>query len=707
MGREEISQSKSKRAYILLFIITAVLVFILLTSQVSLRRSNYKLNVGDVSTKDITAPRTVTFVSDILTAQARKDAEENVSDVFLPADPTISRAQVQNLRYTFQFITTVRGDEYSTLPQKINDINSIALTRFDESTISQMLELSSDDWSKLQEESLRVLESVMQNSIRETQLISEIENIPAMINYYINQNIANLVTVFVSRFVTANSLYSEELTMKNREEASAAVQPRERTFVINQTVVQRGQVINDLSYEALDKLGLVTSRSGYGKYVSVLCILLGLSGFFLVFSTMGNMGRDMGFKAWLLVAVLFLIFLTAGRLTTPNHTIMPYIFPLQALGLTVTVLFGKMPAVVVSVIAGILLPYDFTAAAPYMVYYIATSIAALIILGRGRQIVDFLIAGGVSGLIGIPIIVAFQFTNSAASPDTLGLLTLAGASIVSGLFSSALALIFQYVLSGPVGVTTPIQLMELLRPESPLLQHLLQTAPGTYQHSLQVANLAEQAARDIGADPLLTRAGAMYHDVGKTLNPSFFVENQVSGHLDTHEEMSPKESAAIIIRHVSDGVDLARKNHLPDTIIDFIRQHHGTNQTRYQLSQAVKELGEENVDPADFTYQGPKPQFKEAALVMLADSTEARARAERPTNDEEICALVKSVFSTYNSSEQLDDTPLTLHDLTIARESFERVLRNIYHPRVKYPNANENDQKKGGRKRSSGKKSEA
>ena len=185
----------------ILFVVNCVVVFLLLSTQISLRRSSYGLKVGDVATKDITAPRTITYVSDILTEEAKRDAEDNVNNIYLPADPTISRNQVQNLRYTFQYINVVRNDEYSTRLQKVEDINGIEVADFDEGTIDQLLDLQNDDWATLQEESLRVLENVMQSSIRETQVITAIESIPPMIDYYISQSMTNLVTTMVSRFV--------------------------------------------------------------------------------------------------------------------------------------------------------------------------------------------------------------------------------------------------------------------------------------------------------------------------------------------------------------------------------------------------------------------------------------------------------------------------------------------------------------------------
>ena len=288
-------------------------------------------------------------------------------------------------------------------------------------------------------------------------------------------------------------------------------------------------------------------------------------------------------------------------------------------------------------------------------------------------------------MICVPIAISYQFVNAMVTPDTTGLISITGSVIISGVSSAVISLICHYMISGWLGIITPTQLMEILRPDSPLLQFMLQRAPGTYQHCLQVSNLAEQAARDIGADALLTRAGAMYHDVGKSNNPQFFVENQVSGSLNLHADMTPQESAEIIMRHVTDGVELAQQYHLPPRIIDFIKQHHGTNMTRYQYGLAVEKFGAENVDPADFTYPGPIPDSKESALIMLADSVEARARAEKPTTKEQIAEIVRSMFNLYSSNGQMDNAPLTFKDISIARAAFERVLQNMYHSRMLYP----------------------
>jgi hypothetical protein len=259
--------------------------------------------------------------------------------------------------------------------------------------------------------------------------------------------------------------------------------------------------------------------------------------------------------------------------------------------------------------------------------------------------------------------------------------------VVNGVASSSLTILLQYFLAQFLGLTTPLQLMEISRPDHPLLQFILRNAPGTYQHSLQVANLSEQAAEQIGADTLLTRVGALYHDAGKALKPFYFIENQVSNSVNLHEELDPVTSARIIIQHVKDGLDLADKYRLPRRVKDFIAEHHGTMITLYQYYQAVEAAGgDENlVDEEEFRYPGPKPQSRETAILMLADSSEASVRAERPKDEDELRALLKKVIGNRLATGQLDETKLTLNDLDKIVESFTATLRGTYHPRIEYP----------------------
>ena len=317
--------------------------------------------------------------------------------------------------------------------------------------------------------------------------------------------------------------------------------------------------------------------------------------------------------------------------------------------------------------------------------YVAFSGAmGALMIGEAERLGSFFWAGLSSALAAVVVIVVFRFPDPAT--DAVGKASLIGASVLNGLLSASLAFGLLMLVSSIVGITTNLQLIELSRPDHPLLQFILRNAPGTYQHSLQVANLAEQAARAIGANPMLTRVGALYHDAGKALRPQFFIENQVPGQ-NIHQQLDPATSAGIILAHVKDGLELARKYRLPRQVQAFIPEHHGRLEASYQYQAAVDAAGGDTslVDKGNFTYDGPRPHSKETALLMLADGVEAKARADTPKDDAEIEALVQSIIQSRLTSGQLDRTNMTLKDLDTVRRSFVSTLKGIYHPRIRYP----------------------
>ncbi|HUV74995.1 MAG TPA: HDIG domain-containing protein, partial [Anaerolineae bacterium] len=269
--------------------------------------------------------------------------------------------------------------------------------------------------------------------------------------------------------------------------------------------------------------------------------------------------------------------------------------------------------------------------------------------------------------------------------DLLGTFQIAGASVANAVLAMSLTLGGFFLFSNVLKITTSLQLLELGRPTHPLLSELLLKAPGTYHHSLMVGNMAEQAAQAVGANPLLARVGAYYHDVGKILRPYFFAENQTDGE-NPHDRLDPETSAKIIISHVKDGIQLAKKYGLPKEIQDFIPQHHGTAVSSYFYHQACAQgEGSEQADEKRFRYPGPRPHSREAAILMLADEAEAASRANRPRSVEEVEKLIDSLIRGRLEAGQLDDSELTLRDLQKVRGTFSSVLQGIYHPRIKYP----------------------
>ena len=669
----------------LTLIITVLVAFAALALPMALRPVALPLAVGDVAPSDLEAPHAIEYISDVRTEDARQSAMLAVVLVYTPADPSVAREQIDSLRVVLQYITTVRADEHASAIEQKADLLALENIRLKEETISTILSLSDTQWESTKQESFSVLEQVMRNSIRQSDVASIERSVPSRVSLALTEIQAQLVTEMVRAFIVPNSLFSDDLTKASREAAYDAVEPIYHSYKAGERVVSSGRVITAENLEALLELGLIQSQEELPKYIGAGVLTLTLSIFLWLYFRYRPSIRLRDMRSLVSVEILFLIFLIGARLTLPNHVITPYLYPLPAFGLLIATLFGADAAFVLVFSLSFLTTYGMTDALGLTSYYLISSIISILVLGKAGQAWSFLKAGFAVSLTGIAMLLAFWLPF--ASPDWVGIATLAAATAFNGIASASLTLLLQFFLAQILGLPTTLRLLEVSRPDAPLLQFLLRAAPGTYQHSLQVANLAEQAAESIRADALLVRVGALFHDVGKAENPVFFIENQTPGSINTHEDLAPEESAEIIIRHVADGVALGKKYGIPRRLIDFMLEHHGTNITRYQYTQALKDAnGDVNkVDIEKFRYPGPAPRSRETALLMLADGTEAWSRAERPQTEEELRSLVHKAIETVQKSGQLKETRLTLRDLTLIKESFISTLRGTMHPRVKYP----------------------
>ena len=322
--------------------------------------------------------------------------------------------------------------------------------------------------------------------------------------------------------------------------------------------------------------------------------------------------------------------------------------------------------------------------------------AGALTVHKAERLNRYALAGLVVAAVSAAVLSAVWFLDLDRTLWDLPWIALA--SSINGLLSAILAVGAFVTLGVIFGITTRVQLMELAQLNRPLLRRLQDEAPGTFHHSIIVGNLAERAADIIGADSLLVRVGCYYHDVGKLRQPGYFIENQMSGS-NPHDKLPAQKSAHIISRHVEDGLELAREHRLPAQVRDLIAQHHGTGQAAYFYRKALKQ-GKE-IDASSFSYPGPRPQTREAAIVMLADSAEAAVRAASDRSPLEIDARVDEVIAERLEEKQLDESLLTLRDIGLISESFKATLRGVYHPRLEYPAATPTDEgkRKRGRKR--------
>ncbi|HEY5728946.1 MAG TPA: HDIG domain-containing metalloprotein [Anaerolineales bacterium] len=647
--------------------------------------SAISLQVGDVSPSDFQAPQDINYISEVRTEDARLAAENSVAPVYAPSDQSIARKQLELLRDALQYISFVRDDLNSTPEQKSTDIALLSDITIKPQTIEQILGLTSARWDAIQQESLSVLEQVMRRTIRDTDLDSVRRSVPSLVSLALNEEQAAVVVELVSAFVAPNSVYSADLTESAKGLAREAVEPVIQQYKAGEIIVLRGQLIRPAQLEALQQLGLIEQTSPWEIYAGAGALVLMLAAVTALYFTRRRLPFLFDARSLVIVGVIFIVFVVGARIVIPDRTVLPYAIPIPAVGLLIATLFGLEAGIILSILIALLVPYAMPNAFDLMPYFLFSSLTGVLVLGAARRVWTFFRAGMSASIAGIIVLVAFKLPFEQL--DGIAMLQLTGAAALSGLASLGIALLLQYFLAQTLGLTTALQLIEISRPDFPLLQFFLRNAPGTYQHSLQVANLAEQAAELIGADALLTRVGALFHDVGKALNPSFFIENQPADSINPHDDIDPQESAAAIIAHVTDGVVLARKHRLPRRIDDFILEHHGTMVTRYQHNQAVQAAGGDAtmVDIKKFRYPGPRPRSRETALLMLADGTEARARAERPHDEEAIRKLVTSNIEAAQKQGQFDDTQLTLKDLGVITDAFVTILKGTHHPRITYP----------------------
>lgn len=643
------------------------------------------LRVGDVAPDDILAPRSLTYTSEIQTDAAREAAARAVSDIYDPPDTRIVRQQVTSARNILNYIASVRADTFASDEQRLTDLRAVRDISISADTAETLLSLNEDPWKAIQAEVPSVIEEVMSATVTEPRLGEARSEITRQVSVNLSVTEAEVVAALAQPLVVPNALFNETSTENARAAARDAVAPVTVSFIQGQTVVERGRVINVLDYEALTALGLLEPVEESLLPDQTARVMAAVLTLVLLMAYLGRLDSAAlarpGYMT--IILLLFLALLAVAAWLVPNNVVFRYLIPASSLAILASVLLGSQLAIVLSIVFGLLigvLSYNLIDLSLFMVL---GSIMAVLTLGKAERVSSFFWAGFAAAVINGLVVLAFRLADPET--DVVGLVTLIGAAFANGIISASVTLVLVFVLSTFFGITTSLQLIELMRPDHPLLQELLRKAPGTYQHSLQIANLTEQAAEVIDANALLCRVGALYHDIGKSRHPQFFIENQV-GHENPHERLDPRSSAQIIIGHVTEGLQMARNRNLPAVIRDAIAEHHGDGVTMYQYTLAQQQTDDpEQLDIAAFTYPGPKPQSRETGLLMLADGIEAKSRADLPANDEEIRAIVDAIVDSRLREGQLNESGLTLNDIEAARESFVATLHGIYHTRIKYP----------------------
>lgn len=644
----------------------------------------YDLSLGDIAPEDIEAPREITYVSVIDTNQARLAAAQTVEDVFTQPDPRVGRQQVLKARQVMDFINDVRLDSYADDALKETYLAEITALDLTPEAMAYLIHLPASQFNLVENEVVSLIEDVMSNTVREGYIEEVTSQLELQISPDMPEELIPLTLQIARQLIIPNSLLNIVETEAARDAAMVAVPDIRHTYQQGEIVIRAGERVDERGLEALNALGLATDAITWKDVASAILLSL-LSGCLLaVFLVLfGNEWLEQPLRLLLLVGVT-LGFVFLAQIMVPAQGILAYLLPAAALILTLNTLVSIEYAVLAAIVYAILVGYLSNGSLAIAAYSAITSMFAAGALRRTSRLNAFFLAGLAAAAGGIATLLVFQLP-AQTDPGFLAQFILI--ALMNGLLSAGIALVLLFVIGSLTGITTSLKLIDLMRPDHPLQRQLQQEALGTYQHTLSVANIAEAVAEAVGADTLLTRVGTLYHDIGKTSNPGFFVENRTEGSGDPHEGLSPLSSAKIILSHVTDGVDLARRKRLPPRVIDFIKEHHGTMPAIFFLHKAREEAAEAGaaLDEQAFYYEGPTPQSPETAILMLADGCESAARANKPSSSAEIEALVTRIVQQRLDLGQLDDSGLTLTQIKIIKESIVRTLKGMYHPRVRYP----------------------
>ncbi|MBN2212651.1 MAG: HDIG domain-containing protein [Bacteroidales bacterium] len=490
----------------------------------------------------------------------------------------------------------------------------------------------------------------------------------------------------VNDFIRVNVFYDQEKSKTISNSLLDEISLYRDKIQEGQRIISRGELVTPEKYQLLEslrieyenQLGFITSQLVWvGKFILVFAAL------FVIFLFLYNLRHEILEDSLKTLFILMLVILTVfvASVTVRSNRINIYIIPFAILPIILRTFYDERLALfihfIITILIGFFAPNSFEFV---FLTFIAGIIAVFSLTNFNRRsrivytaLLIFLTYGFV--YLGISIV-------QEGNVRVIDYNNFAWFGVNSFLILLSFPMIF--VFEKLFGFLSDATLMELSDTNQPLLRELAEKAPGTFQHSLQVANLAEDAIYRIGGNPLLIRTGALYHDIGKMLNPIYFIENQTSD-INPHDRLSFEESAKIIIDHVEKGVEIAKKHNLPQPLIEFIRTHHGTTTVQYFYRSYIKKYPEESVDVKKFSYAGPKPFSKETAVLMMADAVEAASRSLKDMSTQSLENLVDGIIDAQLMEEQFNNADITFKNITTIKEVFRKRLKNIYHVRISYP----------------------
>lgn len=674
----------SSRVLKLLYLVTfTVLITCIIASQNFFFQSIIE---NGISKRDIIAQKTLTVEDVKRTEQHKREVAQKVEPILVPAEDDFIKSNLETLQNSIIQIRKKKSSE----KEKIEELNVLFdLSGNPKKTFILDFLLHVDDASLREafDKASLSLVNILQKGITEKDY--EKDNINALIQDNLITNVSKrqmiVIPALLEQVIVPNLVVDEAATEIAKLNAQEAVKPYKVTFQKGEKIVFEGEPVTRLKRDALREAGYNVYELNWQGILSVYILVLFLTIIYLAYLKFFE--KDFLEHRYLALSSMMSIIACSIAVLLPTG-FSPYILPIPAIIIISAIFLNPRIAFLLSSLTLVILTVGMQYETQFLIVFTILSIIGMITISKIKYTrrFDLIKAGFHLGVAGVLTMMSLYFIDKCLI-DVNNYLILKNCIFLfaNSIISSIAALGLSPILESTFHIITPYGLAELGDHNQPLLKRLQIEAPGTYHHSLMVSTLCEAAAEAIGANPILARVGAFYHDIGKLKRPLFFVENQSYFSIENpHNTLNPRLSKMVITAHPKDGVDLAKEYGLPSIINDFILQHHGEGIAKYFYNQAVQEEGAENVKEEQFRYTGPKPNRKETAILMLADAVESAVRAMKGATVDQIENIIDKIIVERLNDGQLADSPLTLKDLKVIASTFSRILRGMQHNRIKY-----------------------
>ncbi len=639
-----------------------------------------RFEVGKPSTETIISTRAFEVEDRQGTERARESERRRIAELFI--NPLALTQALEDLEAFLKLSQSVAKGE-GEISSKIATLRQQFGKDLNDHTLRTVIDLPEEDRASFYSEAANLLTTAMANPVTPDGIQKIREGIlsgrePTLLTGEASRAAAEIA----ASLIRTNTAYSTATIEHDMEMAASMVPSVTLRFEAGQRIVGKGEIITPLILDALGEGGALSPVGTYQQVIGITLMAVLIYAMTIYFFILFRRDIASDWRRVAAVCLMILVYFALARVFAvfaDENVLWGYLVPLAMVGMLPAILFDRLTALFLVITAGLTTALVFKGNVYLTLTALLGGLAGMMLVRRVRTREDLVRAAAEVSLVTAAVAMV-----TATMIKELRYLPLAGlAGLGNGVLAGLLALGAMPVLERISGIVTPMHLVELASPDQPLMRELISKAPGTYSHSVIVGNLAAAAAQEIGADALLARVGAYYHDIGKTKRSAFFVENQPRG-FNGHERIKPNLSALVISSHVKEGVELAKKHRLPREIVDIIKQHHGTSLIRYFYARALEE-GSEGVSESRFRYPGERPHSKEAALVMLADAVEAAAKALEKPNAVKLEQVAKSIIDERLQDGQLANSSLTLGDLEKISQAFTRILCGMYHERVEYP----------------------